>query len=453
MTSKISSICIIGAGPSGLAAAKYLLAEKSFNEIVILEARAQAGGIWNYDPEPGPGDQPYISPVYSQLETNIPRGLMGFSDIDWPQDCQLFPSHEEVKTYLDRYAKDVHHLIRFRTYLTNLTPVPDGRWSVTTRHSAEGVQTQCFDAVVVASGHFNVPYIPPVPGLKEWTAAYPNAVLHSKSYRRPETYTSKKVLVVGNSASGSDIATQVEGVCREPLLHSVRSGAEGDTSSRVYKPTIVKYDVSDRTVHFEDGSVESHIDAVIYCTGYRYSFPFITSLDLTNGERVRDTYQHIFYRPNPTLVFPGLNKKIVPFPMAESQAAVIARVFSGRLILPSEEEMERWEREVLADQGDGLQFHVLSFPMDAEYINMCHRWAGAAEGEGKVGKMPLFWGPEQYWIRPRCPEMKKAFAALGPQRHKIRTLKDLGYDNPHRLPSPDQESPETPSKPRPALPV
>lgn len=50
---------------------------------------------------------------------------------------------------------------------------------------------QDFDAVVVATGHYHVPYIPNFPGLSQWQSKWPNSVSHSKSYRVPEVYDGK----------------------------------------------------------------------------------------------------------------------------------------------------------------------------------------------------------------------------------------------------------------------
>ena len=48
-----------------------------------------------------------------------------------------------------------------------------------------------YDAVVVASGHYAVPFIPVIPGLKEFAARYPGSVEHTKYYRGPEKYRGK----------------------------------------------------------------------------------------------------------------------------------------------------------------------------------------------------------------------------------------------------------------------
>lgn len=318
----------------------------------------------------------FMSPIYDHLETNIPRELMGFSDLDWRHDCQLFPKHETVLHYLQQYAQEIRSLIKFQTQVIDVSQTHDKRWTVQTRElsrdAKDKTSSPVFDAVLVANGHFNVPYVPSVPGIQSWVERYPGTIIHSKFYRKPEAYAQKKIIVVGNSASGVDIAAQVAAFSKSPLIISQKSESylqPGRSSAKLEKPQIVEYIPEDRSVLFADGTVESGIDAIIYCTGYFYSFPFLESLKpplITTGECVENTFQHIFYRPQPTLAFAVLNQKIIPFPLAEAQSAVIARVWSGRLQLPSESDMEDWERQTRERTGGGRTFHVLKFPQDAE---------------------------------------------------------------------------------------
>lgn len=379
----------------------------------------------------------FMTPVYERLETNIPRGLMGFSDVDWPEACQLFPKHDDVLAYIKQYAEDVRHLIEFQTQVLNVRQLEGGSWSVSTQKVRKGarrsVREQIFDAVVVANGHYNVPYIPSVPGIEAWSASYPGVITHSRSYRRPDDYTGTKVIVVGNSASGIDIGAQVATVCKILIQSQKSESYLGSVASpnKLEKPEIVEYIQKDRGVRFADGTVETRIDAILYCTGYFYSYPFLDSLDpplITTGERVENLYQHMFYRPNPSLAFLVLNQKVIPFPLAEVQSAVIARVFSGRLALPDQEAMKSWEDSVVAEMGNGKSFHVLKFPKDADYINTLHDWALSVDGEGKtVGKAPPYWGEKEYWTRERFPAIKKAFQDWGEERQTQRTLEDVGY--------------------------
>ncbi|GIZ49633.1 hypothetical protein CKM354_001266200 [Cercospora kikuchii] len=471
---KADSVCIIGAGPSGLAAAKYLIAEKAFSKIVIYEQRSKTGGLWNYLPcnegsakVPVPQTNPhaghaepvwgqvghdgnvseepdFVSPVYERLETNIPRGLMGFSDLDWDQDRQLFPKHEDVLNYLQTYGKDVSHLIKFRTQVLHVRLRPDEKWTVTTApisqsNSPQEPTQETFDAVICANGHYEVPYIPQVPGISTFHKNHPNIISHSKFYRKPEAYTNKKVIIVGNSASGIDIGSQIERVCKLPLIISQKSesylNVEGSKPSQISKPEIISYIPSNRTVKFSDGTIEKDIDHVVYCTGYFYSYPFLESLDppiITTGERVQNTYQHLFYAPQPTLSFLVLNQKVIPFPMAEVQSAVIARVLSGRLTLPSLHEMKAWEEGVEKEMGTGRNFHVLKFPKDAEQINALSDWARSADGEEGddvgIGKKPPRWGEKEFYTRERFPNIKSAFNALGEGRYQVRRLEEVGFD-------------------------
>ena len=391
---------------------------------------------------------------------------MGFQDLEWPEDTQLFPKHAEVQNYIKQYSKDVRHLIQFETQVLDLYHEASGKWTIKTRSVTPGKDAEIvehrFDAVVVANGHYNVPYIPKVEGIEAFSKAYPGTISHSKFYRRPEHYSGKKVVVVGNSASGIDIAGQITPYCNQPVISSSKSESylqpEKPPNQRD-RPPISKFILEDRTLKFDDGSRESNVDTVLYCTGYFYSFPFISSLDpplITTGERVENLYQHLFYRPNPSIAFPGLNQKIIPFPFAEAQGAVIARAFSGRLPLPSESEMKAWEERVIEEMGEGRGFHVLKFPEDADHINMLHDWALSADGEGRdsnatngyakqrsvakggdasiesegetVGKEPPYWGEKEYWTRERFPAIKKAFQALGEDRHKVRSLVGVGFD-------------------------
>jgi cation diffusion facilitator CzcD-associated flavoprotein CzcO len=408
----------------------------------------------------------FLSPLYDRLETNIPRGLMGFSDLPWSEDAQLFPKHEEVQKYIEQYSQEVRHLIQFETQVLDLHQEASSKWTIktksVTRDSNTEVAEHHFDAVVVANGHFNIPYIPKVPGIEAFSEAHPGAISHSKFYRLPEQYAGKKVIIVGNSASGIDIAGQITPYCQQPLISSSKSESYLQLEippNQLDKPPIYRFIVEDRAIEFEDGSRESNVDTILYCTGYFYSFPFISGFNpplITTGERVENLYQHLFYRPNPSIAFPVLSQKIIPFPFAEAQAAVIARVFSGRLALPSEAEMKAWEQGVIDEMGEGRGFHVLKFPRDADHINMLHDWALSADGkaghprgtdryvrqrsvvgaedlkgvsEGEVvGKEPPYWGEKEYWTRERFPAIKKAFQALGEDRHRVRTLAEVGFD-------------------------
>jgi cation diffusion facilitator CzcD-associated flavoprotein CzcO len=479
---KARSIAIVGAGPSGVAAAKYLLAEKVFDKIVLFEQRSGPGGIWTYTPDhidedlftipqidphgknndntkktdqqskpngttsdEKKDDITFVSPMYQNLETNIPRGLMGFKDLDWPADTQLFPTHESVLKYIEDYGKDVQHLVRYSTQVTNAEPTnlsPTSSWRIHTRNlETKEEQNSKFDALIVANGHFIVPYVPDIQGIREWNEKFPGAITHSKYYRRAATYQDKKVIVVGNSASGADISNQIAPHCASPLLWSSRSTSlfsathgSADKKRRAVPP-IKRFIPKTRGVEFEDGNVEEDIDDIVFATGYFYSFPFLRNVKpelITDGSHVNHTFQHLFLAPQPTLSFLTLNQRVIPFPIAEAQASVLARVYSGRLGLPSLEQMREWEESVLEEMGDGRNFHLLPYPKDGNYLNEMSRWALSAppkeglDNNGK-GKVPPIWGEWEFWARENFPAIRRAFGEMGEKRYKVRGIGEVGF--------------------------
>jgi hypothetical protein len=196
------------------------------------------------------------------------------------------------------------------------------------------------------------------------------------------------------------------------------------------RPEIAEFVPKDRTVRFVDGSTTRDVDAIVFCTGYLYSYPFLSSLEpplTSDGARTEHVYQHIFYIPHPTLTFLALPQRIVPFPIAESQSAVIARVWNNRIQLPPAEAMRQWESRIIEEVGEGKLFHNLAFPRDVDYINALYEWSMQAR-RPDLGLAPPRWGERERWVRERCAAMRAAFGAQGENRHHIRTLKELGFD-------------------------
>lgn len=447
----VRKIAIVGAGPCALAAAKYLRAQDAFETIDIFEQQAEVGGVWNYSRVPSktvhvpqvsadcPPDPPlpfqekeapiFPSPMYDVLHTNIPRDLMRYTDLPIREDTLIFPSREDVQEYVVTYAKDIRHLIRFSTQVKDIRlRAVNGRdqWDVDTVCLLTGKATSAtYDAVVVASGHYTAVYIPNMTGIREFHAAHPGVISHSKHYRTPEPFTNKKVVIVGNAASGLDIAAQISPVCRNPLLLSVQSPTSPANlaySGAEEVPVIEEFLVHEKGIRLQDGRVVKNIDAVIFATGYLFAFPFLKSLEpplVTDGRRVHGVYKHLMHIDHPTLVFMRLPIKVTPFPVAESQAAVVARTWANLLPLPSVEKMRRWEEEEAERQG--AKFHVWGPAGDAEYINAVHDLIARS---GTPGKEPPYWRPELRWQRQIYAEAKLQFELGG---RKAKTLEELGF--------------------------
>ena len=133
--------------------------------------------------------------MYPDLETNIPRSLMRFCDFEFADDTALFPTQEQIKLYLQRYAREVEHCILFSHNVSNITRHTShirGKWTIEGRRlDREEVFIHSFDAVVLASGHQRVPRWPQVKGFELWSQRFPQSFIHSKDFRSAERFRQK----------------------------------------------------------------------------------------------------------------------------------------------------------------------------------------------------------------------------------------------------------------------
>ena len=175
-------VAVIGAGPGGLVAAKHAL-EAGF-DTTVFEASDDLGGQW------------YTTATHSGawpgMHTNTSRAMTAFSDYPAPADHPLHPAATQVHAYLRAYAEHfgVTRKIRYDTPVHRVAPA----WTV---------DGEPFDGVVVASGRFRRPRMPPVPD------AFRGEVLHAFDYPGAEHFRDRRTLVYGNGVSGLEIAADV----------------------------------------------------------------------------------------------------------------------------------------------------------------------------------------------------------------------------------------------------
>lgn len=449
MPFNVSKVAIIGAGPAGLASAKHLLAHSFSITLFEQQPPSAHGGVWHYTPEappppPAPQTDPFLPPdapldagrgsgapvfmsaMYEELHANIPGSLMAFRDRPFPGDARVFPSRELIKDYVLRYAEEVRHLVRFSREVVSVTPRSvngDKKWDLTSRSTVDGSKEEdVFDAVVVANGHYSVPFIPPVTDLTAYAEAHPSSVLHSKQFRSPRAFDDKTVVVVGNGPSGLDIAYQIKPHAKQLYL-SVRTATPPEKLSHIGCldiAEIVEFLPATRGIRLIDGTEIHGIDTILFCTGFLYSFPFLPTIAptlITRGKGVHGLYKHLFSISHPTLAFSSLLMRAVPFPVAEAQAAAFSAVWSNRVTLPPTDEMWEESRRLDEERGDAVQ--VLPKMADAQYINEIHDWVA-----GCGGSEPPRWEERQLWERKIFAEAKIRFEELG---CKARTLEEMGF--------------------------
>jgi dimethylaniline monooxygenase (N-oxide forming) len=105
------------------------------------------------------------------------------------------------------------------------------------------------------------------------------------------------------------------------------------------KPNIDRF-VGGRTVRFVDGS-EEEIDLVVYCTGYKITFPFFDPAVLAAPENRLPLFRRVVSVERPGLYFIGFIQPLGPImPIAEAQSEWVADLISGRAKLPAAAEMK-----------------------------------------------------------------------------------------------------------------
>ena len=169
---KNSRVAIIGAGPSGLSSAKHLL-DEGITNLTIYEKAAELGGIWRYSDN---ADDEHATPMYKNLNTNVPAECMGF--IDFPLKTKTgssFCGHGEILQYLKTYAAKfkIDDKIQFSSKVENVEFSND-EWLITVNN-----EINTFDFVVLANGHFSTPDIPPCFN----DNIFEGEIIHASAYR------------------------------------------------------------------------------------------------------------------------------------------------------------------------------------------------------------------------------------------------------------------------------
>lgn len=463
-STSVKSVAVLGGGPSGAGAAKALFHENYFDKIKVFEKRSLFGGLWNYTEEtdnsttPIPcenanfditpvlknqGEYVWPAPVYDFLDTNVPKDIMTYADFPFPSHLPLFPHGSDVLKYMCEYAESIRHLVSFNTKVVHVEYQLDlGKWQVISRPviiETDGGSvpsekfadtTEYFDAVILAIGNYDIPYIPNRIGMEQWSKKYPNSIMHVKSYRNPNQFKDAKgnILIVGNSASGGDLAFQLTTHLNRTIYKLKRSEnllPAGENDLIVDLPDIEKFNYENKLITFKDGSVLENVDYILFATGYLKSFPFL-KLDsskppiLTDGHKLHGIYEHVILYNYPNLAIVGVPRFVLPTRTSESQGIWISKVWSDKIKLPLKQEMIDLELKRIEVKGSGKQFHDLTFPEDVEYSNrLNNQILASVEGLNHKGLIPKIWDKEQTALKASIKNIKEAYI-----RYRVQTGKN-----------------------------
>lgn len=385
-------VAVIGAGAAGLCAAKRITAPGSNMTCVVYEQTDAVGGTWCYTDDTGKDKygMPIHSSMYKSLRTNLPVEVMSY--LDYPIKAnRSFVGAKEIFKYLHDYTEHfkLKQHIKFHHHVESVTPKDSG-WEVTAVNlETNECETTYFDSVMVCNGHYSSPCIPSLPGLQDFAGK----VFHSHEYRCPKLFANERVLIIGGGPSGIDISLDLSQTADTVYFsHHLEYLHNTKYPSNVYqKPDITC--MTANSVTFKDGT--SHeIDVIVFCTGYDFSFPFLSKecgITVERGKYVHDLYKQMIHIYNPTLCFIGLPSLILPLPVFDLQVQYFLKILSGEKQLPSVEDMLTDTEEYIEKRkAEGFTFknyHTLGIGRIKPYCDMIAALAGIPLMPPVINKM------------------------------------------------------------------
>ncbi|XP_063842422.1 uncharacterized protein LOC135090070 isoform X2 [Scylla paramamosain] len=267
---------------------------------------------------------------------------MAFPDYKFP-DGESFMHHTTVLKYLEDYARHFSLLrfIKFGHRVEEVSPAgeQDGQvaWRVTVKDLSKGFThvTTC-RALLICNGHFSEPNIPEIEGIEK----YRGQRLHSHDYREPSAFLARRVVVLGAGASGLDIALEIAQVADKVFLsHKFPLLIPSEFPNTLHQVRAVV--TADETGFVLADGTYVEAEAILYCTGYKYKFPFLTDecgVEVKDN-RVHNVHKHIINIRYPTMGFIGLPSRAITFPLVNYQVQYFLATLRGEVTLPSLEEM------------------------------------------------------------------------------------------------------------------
>ena len=313
-------VAIIGGGQAGLAIGYYL--SQQDRRFRIFEQASELAPAWRQR--------------WDSLTLFTSRRYSGLPGLTFPGDPGGYPTRDEVVAYLERYAETFGLPIELDSKVEKVERGDDGPF-----HIEVGRRVITADQIVVATGPFQTPYVPKI-GDRFAVDVFQT---HAVGYRRPDDVPPGSVLVVGGGNTGFQIAKELAatrevvlsiGSRQKPLPQrllgrdlfwwltkagilnknvesrlgrklSARDTLIGSSPREMtkryrveVKPRLLEAD--GHRAGFDDGS-ERDVDAVVWATGYRPDYSWIT-LPIFDGEgRLR---HHRGVTDVPGLYFLGL---------------------------------------------------------------------------------------------------------------------------------------------------
>ncbi|WP_299991505.1 ArsO family NAD(P)H-dependent flavin-containing monooxygenase [uncultured Pontibacter sp.] len=300
---KIYDTIVIGGGQSALACAYYL--NRANLNYLLLDDQQAPGASWRH--------------YWDSLTLFSPAAFSSLPGWLMPESKDEYPSRDEVIDYLTQYENRYKVPVERPVHVQDVC-FEDGIYEIETKEKTYFART-----VISATGSFRKPFIPDFPDADKFKGKQ----LHSAAYKKPEPFSGKRVLIVGGGNSGAQILAEVSEVADTSWVtleevtflpddvdgrvlfdqasaryYAMQHGRELNSSqfhvgNIVMVPPVKK--ARDRgALHtmrpferfYEQGVIwpnckQEKIDAVIWCTGYRFALDHLACLQLQRDEKGR----------------------------------------------------------------------------------------------------------------------------------------------------------------------
>ena len=392
-SARLPRVCVIGAGSSGIAAAKQL-----HEHGLPFDVYERASEVWNFGHDAG------HHAAYKSLHINTSKQVMEFSDYPMPAHYPDYPGHEEIAEY---FADYIDHFgfgdrIHLKTGVEHVTRRDDGVLEVTLEGSGEVIE---YDALFVANGHHWNPRWPE----PAFPGEFNGIEMHSHDYVDQTDFAGKNVVVLGMGNSAMDIAVETSTVAENVYLaarsgvHVIPKYAFGKPFDHFEPPVTlpwpIKQKIFEATIRAAIGKVEDYglpkpaqgvgeahptvssdiltkvghgfvkmkpnikalagdeiefvdgtrvaADVVVYCTGYKVTFPFFDDDFIAAPDNDLPLFHRVFKPGLDNVFFIGLLQPLgAIMPLSELQSRWVCKYLLGDAPLPPQGRMiEQMERE------------------------------------------------------------------------------------------------------------
>lgn len=378
-------VCVIGAGPSGITAAKNLL--DAGLHVTVYDFGKEVGGNWVFTEEES------HSSVFETTHIISSKAFSQYDDFSMPEDYPDYPGHKQLADYFQAYAREfnLYSHIQFQTLVKSCEQNAEGKWVVTFEQFG-ATSTRVFDALAVCNGHHWQPRMP------KYSGEFNGEFIHSHVVKRFSRFAGKRVLVIGGGNSACDVAVESSRVASSVdmswrrgywIVPKFMMGRPADVfSAKInwlprtiwqkvsalslrlrngknelyglpnpeaplgsHHPTVnedlffsirhgkikPRKDIAKlegNTVHFVDGS-KGEYDAIVACTGYQITHPFFNKNIIDYSEGAVPLWLRMMHPTIENLYFIGLFQPLgCIWPGSELQSKIMARELSGQWTRP-----------------------------------------------------------------------------------------------------------------------